>query len=45
MGIVMVVVVMMMAMDDHNHLRLRRIGYREAEEKGDSEQSFLHSLV
>jgi hypothetical protein len=29
---------------NHNHLRLRRIGYREAEEKGDSEQCFLHTL-
>ena len=38
-------VVMVMAMHDHNHLRLRRIGYREAEKKGDSEQCFLHSLV
>jgi hypothetical protein len=38
-------VVMVMAVYDHNHLRLRRIGYREAEEKGDSEQCFLHSLV
>ena len=41
----MTMVVMVMAMYDHNHLRLRRIGYCEAEEKGDSEQSFLHSLV
>jgi hypothetical protein len=37
--------VMVMAMYNHDHLRLRRIGYREAEEKGDSDQSFLHSLV
>jgi hypothetical protein len=42
---VMTMVVMVMAVYDYNHLRLRRIGYREAEEKGDSEQSFLHSLV
>jgi hypothetical protein len=45
MGIMMVMAVMVMAVYDHYHLRLRRIGYREAEEKQDSEQSFLHSLV
>jgi hypothetical protein len=45
MGIVMMVAVMVMAVYDHNHLRLRRIGYREAEEKHKAEQSFLHSLV
>jgi hypothetical protein len=41
----MTTVVMAVVMDYHYHLRLRRIGYREAEEKGDSEQCFLHSLV
>ena len=41
----MVMAVMVVAMDYHYYLRLRRIGYREAEEKGDSEQSILHSLV
>jgi hypothetical protein len=45
MGIVMVMAMMVMAMYNDYHLSLRRIGYREAEEKGDSEQSFLHSLV
>jgi len=45
MGIVMVMAVMAMVVYDHYHLSLRRIGYREAEEKGDSEQSFLHSSV
>jgi hypothetical protein len=38
-------VMAVMVVDYHYYLRLRRIGYREAEEKGDSEQSFLHSLV
>ncbi len=41
----MVTAVMVMAMNHHDDLRLRRIRYREAEEKGDSEQCFLHSLV
>ena len=41
----MVMAVVVVAMDHHYDLRLRRIGYREAEEKHDSEQSLLHSLV
>ncbi len=41
----MVMAMMVVAMDDHYDLRLRRIGYGEAEEKGDSEQSLFHSLV
>jgi hypothetical protein len=41
----MTMVVMVMAVYDYNHLRLRRIGYREAEEKSDSEQCFLHNSV
>ena len=41
----MMVVVMVMAVYDHYHLRLRRIGYREAEENGDSEQNLFHNLV
>lgn len=44
-GVMMVTAVMVMAMNHHDDLRLRRIRYREAEEKGDSEQCFLHSLV
>jgi len=37
-GVMMVVVVVVMAvMYNHNHLRLRRIGYREAEKKNQSE--------
>ncbi len=39
------VTVMVAVVDYHYNLRLRRVGYREAEEKGDSEQCFLHSLV
>jgi hypothetical protein len=43
---VMTMVVMAVVMMDHDyHLRLRRVGHCEAEEKQDSEQSFLHSLV
>lgn len=42
MVMVMVVVV---AMDDHYDLRLRRIGYREAEGEHESEQNLFHSLV
>jgi hypothetical protein len=41
----MMVAMMVMVVYDNYHLRLRRIGYREAEEKGDSKQSFLHSSV
>ena len=44
----MMMVMMVMAVvmvHDHYDLSLRRIRYREAEKKGDSEQSFLHSLV
>jgi type IV secretory pathway TrbD component len=36
-GVMMMVVVVMMVVDNHNHLRLRRIGYREAEKKNQSE--------
>lgn len=43
--VVMVMAVMVVAMHDHYNLRLRRIGYREAEEKHYSEQSLFHSLV
>ncbi len=39
------VVMAVVVVDYHYDLRLRRIGYREAEEKGDSEQSLFHSLV
>lgn len=41
----MVMAVMVMAVYHHYNLRLRRIGYREAEEKHKAEQSFLHTLV
>jgi len=41
----MMVMVVVVPMDDHYDLRLRRIGYREAEEKGDSAQNLFHSLV
>ncbi len=41
----MVMAVMVMAVYHHYNLRLRRIGYREAEEKHKAEQNFLHTLV
>ena len=40
-----VVVMAVVVMDDHYNLRLRRVGYREAEEKGDSEQGLFHTSV
>ena len=39
------VVMAVVVVDYHYDLRLRRIGHREAEEKGDSEQGLFHSLV
>ncbi len=41
----MATVAMAVVVDYHYDLRLRRIGYCEAEEKGDSEQSLFHTLV
>jgi len=41
----MAMVVMAVVVDYHYDLRLRRVGYREAEEKGDSEQYLFHNLV
>jgi len=38
-------VVVVVAMDNHYNLRLRRIGYREAEEKHESEQNLFHNTV
>lgn len=40
-----VVVMAVVVMDYHYYLRLRRIGYREAEEERDSEQSLFHTSV
>jgi hypothetical protein len=42
-GVMMVVV--MMAVYYHHDLRLRRIGYCDAEGEHESEQNFLHNLV
>ena len=42
---VVVVVVMVAGMDDHDNLRLRRIGYREAEGEHESEQNLFHNTV
>jgi hypothetical protein len=42
MAMVVMAVVMM---DYHYYLRLRRIGYREAEKKRDSDQNLFHTLV
>ncbi len=44
-GVVMTMVMAVVMVDYHYDLRLRRIGYREAEEKGDSEQNLFHTLV
>jgi hypothetical protein len=41
-GMVMVVV-MMMVVNYHHDLRLRRIGYCEAEDENQSEQKLLHT--
>ena len=38
----MVVVMMVAGMDDHDNLRLRRIGYCEAEGEHESEQNLFH---
>jgi hypothetical protein len=42
---VMVMAVMVVAMHYHYDLRLRRIGYCEAEDEHDSEQNLFHNLV
>ena len=39
----MVVVMVMMGMDYHHNLRLRRIGNREAEKKHHAKKYFFHS--
>jgi hypothetical protein len=41
----MVMVVMVVVVYDHYNLRLRRIGYREAEGEHESEQNLFHTLV
>jgi len=41
--VVMVMVVVMMRMDDHHNLRLRRKGYREAEDEKRSKQKLFHT--
>jgi hypothetical protein len=38
-----VMMVMVMRMNDDHHLRLRRVGNREAEDKNESKQDFLHN--
>jgi len=38
-------VVVMVVVYHHYNLRLCRIGYRETEGEGESEQNFFHSLV
>jgi hypothetical protein len=42
---VMLVVMMVVVVYYHYNLRLCRIGYRETEGEGESEQNFFHSLV
>lgn len=41
----MVVMMVVVGMDDHDNLRLRRIGDCEAEKKYDSEQNLFHNSV
>jgi hypothetical protein len=41
--VVMVMVVVMVGMDYHHNLRLRRKGYREAEDEHYSEQKLFHT--
>jgi len=42
---VMLVVMMVVVVYYHYNLRLCRIGYRETEGEGESDQIFFHSLV
>ncbi len=42
---VVMVVVMVAGMGDHYNLRLRRIGYCEAEDEHESEQNLFHNSV
>jgi hypothetical protein len=42
---VMVAMMVVMAMDNHYNLRLRRVRYREAEDESQCEQNPLHNLV
>jgi hypothetical protein len=42
--VVTVVMVVMVMMNYHHNLRLRRKGYREAEDEKCSEQKLFHSL-
>jgi len=45
-GVVVTVMMMvMMGMNNHHNLRLRRVRYREAEDKNQSEQNLLHASV
>ncbi len=41
----MMVVMVVVGMNNHHNLRLRRIGYREAEEEHESEQNLFHNSV
>lgn len=42
--VVMVAVMMVAGMNNHDNLRLRCIGYREAEDEHKSEQDLFHKL-
>ncbi len=42
---VVVMTVMVMAVYNDHHLRLRRVGHCEAEDQGESEQDSFHSSV
>jgi hypothetical protein len=41
----MVMVMVVVRMNDNHYLRLRRVGYCEAEEENQSEQNLFHALV
>jgi hypothetical protein len=45
LGVVVMMTVMVMAMDNHHHLCLRRVRNREAEYKSQCEQNPFHAPV
>jgi hypothetical protein len=44
-GVVVMVVMVVVGMNNHHNLRLRRVRYCEAEEKHESEQNLFHNTV
>jgi hypothetical protein len=43
--VVVVMMTVVMAMDNHHYLRLRRVRSREAEDKNQGEQNLFHTPV